>query len=606
MPASLEQRKALLESYRGTFDRYAAELLWIKGTAPGTEHPFRLNPSQRVTHLRLERQRKRTGWTRGVIIKGRQFGASTYGSGRLFHMASLNRNVSTLLVALDDTSTSRIFDMVRHFHDKLKPAWKPLTRYSSKTELVFENPDKRTRFQRPGLSSRMDFQSSKQVHAGVSTTRHGLHISELARWNDQHVEVLMSSLLPAIHLEPGTMILMESTAFVTGKVFHDTCDMARTGKTEWVFIFIPWFLTPSYRAPLEPGEKLTPTAEEKALIKLAARGDQDYDIPPVEITSEHLKWRRNRIEAFDIANGGNGEQWFKQEYPATYDEAWIDLDSRVFPDEMIDAQRRNIHVPERMVDIQRDPPRIITTTGQPDPEKDYCAIWREPQLNHTYDLGCDVAFGSDDGDWSVAQIFDRDTHEQVCEYHKHVTPMDLGDDIAILGRYYNNAQLGVEMNSLGFVTHQRVIYLAYPYIYRWRHRDFDTPKLSNYAGWKTQLDSKKFMIAQFHQLMKENRLCIHSRVLLEELRDFLRYDEDRYGAGRGHDDAAMAAFIAIVIGVDESFGANTRPMVEKMDRKAQLEAAVKQMMGHAVDNEEIDTKPDKVTKRFVEELQGHH
>src|SRR5262249_52669136 len=149
-----------------------------------------------------------------VLLKGRQLGGSTYWQARMFHRASLFPNFNALLVACDPESTAKIFDMSRTMYDELTPWCKPMRRYDTKREIVFENPDSKTRGINPGLRSRIDFQSATKELAGTGTTRQGLHLSESAKYHPDAVKLLKSSLMPAIHRVPGTFLVEESTAYV--------------------------------------------------------------------------------------------------------------------------------------------------------------------------------------------------------------------------------------------------------------------------------------------------------------------------------------------------------------------------------------------------------
>lgn len=60
---------------------YAAQCLRIR-TKTGRVEPLVLNGAQRFIHDRLEAQRAATGKVRALILKGRQQGCSTCGTGR--------------------------------------------------------------------------------------------------------------------------------------------------------------------------------------------------------------------------------------------------------------------------------------------------------------------------------------------------------------------------------------------------------------------------------------------------------------------------------------------------------------------------------------------
>jgi hypothetical protein len=310
--AELLRRAQRKEFYRRNFEAFAREQIKIRGTGPGQifNLDIRKRPAQWLLHEKCQKQLKEKGYIRGRGVKSRQQGWSTYSENRMLHGVVLNRNFNTLLIANDKETTELIFRIARFAYDSLNPAYKPLERYNSRREILLENPDSATRSFNPGLNSRMTFQQAKEL-SGTAGTIQGLHTDETAKWPPNACVMLENSLLPSLHLVPGTIHLDTSTAFVRGDYFREKCDDARSGKTSYFFQFVPWWLDPTYSIPLKRGEKFKPTAEEQRLIKLAAKGQgPPDDVPPHELTYEQLNWRR-----IVIADRIDGERLFQQEYP---------------------------------------------------------------------------------------------------------------------------------------------------------------------------------------------------------------------------------------------------------------------------------------------------
>lgn len=560
------QRAAARELYRRDFPLFAEEQLKIKTIHPGEVLPLRFNMGQQMLHDKMERQKKKLGYIRAVLLKGRQLGGSTYSQARVFHDTIFTPNFSTLLIAVDEASTSKIFNISRDFFDFMDDDLRPMNRLSNKKELVFENPNARLRGTNPGLKSRMDFQQSTQIMAGTGTTRHALHLSEVAKFHPDDVKLLVASLMPSIHLVPGTTIIEESTAYVGGDHFRQMCEQARSGESEEIFCFVPWWLDTKNSIPLQRGEKIQLDSEEKLLQRLAERGQEKDDVPPHTITPEQFKWRRVRLSKYQNIDA---EQLFEQEYPRDPDSAWVNLDIAVFPWRILDEMRVECRPPRRIVEMEHvgdGSYRIVTVKAeghaQVFADREYIAIWEEPQPGVIYDIGADVGAGIKGGDWSVAQVIRRDTHEQVAEFHKYVDVKDYGDELYWLGKFYNTAQIGVEMNGAGIATGQQLASRMYPYIYRWRHREREVMTFSSYAGWKTQRDSKHMMVSTARHLVNHRKLTIHSRVLWDEMHDFVRLGDQEYRGGMGHDDSVMALCICIQIGEDESTGIPRTPEPE--------------------------------------------
>lgn len=512
--------------------------------------PFYLTDGQQLLDAKVERQLRERGFVRGVALKGRQAGFSTYGQARCAWKAMLNTNYSTLLIANDEDSTQKIFKKAHLMYECLSDGLRPMIRYMNKQSLAFENPDREKRPANPGLRSYMDFQTAKNRNAGTGTTRQGLHLSEMAKYSPEYIQFLKSSLMPTVHSIPGSMIFVESTAYYGGDHFREMCDQAMHKASIYFFHFHPWWLERHNRIPLLRGEKFKLDAEEKRMQKLAQRGQPEIEVPPYMITDEQFNWRRQRVQELGDLTA--------QEYPECPEAAWVNLEITVFNRDILHEMEADIRKPLRFCELRPGPPYLVTVRGSESnvhESEEYLAVWQEPQKGVQYDIGADVGAGLEDGDWSVAEVFRRDTHEQVAEYHKHTGVMDYGDDLYWLGWYYNQAHLVLEINGPGYGTHSRLQKMCYPNLYIWRHRERSTPTLSTYSGWKTSPTSKPLLVATGQDLFLHRKMRVHSSVLIRQMRDFVRTGEDSYQAFTGHDDACMAMLLAIQGGEDESFGA---------------------------------------------------
>ena len=574
---------ALKALYIRDFARFAREQLKITTSTPGEVKYLELNIPQQIVDRAWNEQIRSQGYVRLVIIKGRQFGMSTYSQARMFHRTVFTRGFSTLLIALDPEGTRAIFDKSRFYYDNLDPNLRPLIRYLAKDELTFENPDNKTRLRYPGLGSKMHFQSSTKLQVGTGTTQHGIHISEAAKFGEDATRFIEASLMPTLHHTPGTVLINESTAFVTGDWFRSWCDVARSGRSDYRMVFIPWYLFPEYQLPLAKGEKLKLDEKEMFIARIAREGQPQDHIPPFNISPEQFKWRR-----VIIASPGGDEEVFDQEYPTTFEGAWINLDTTVFDQNRMWELRDDLKEPLRFVKLIKSGQILNDPEGRMDSEENYCAIWKEPEAGHKYDIGVDCAAGLEDGDWSVAQVFDRDTHEQCAEYHVHREGFDFAKELVVLGKYYRTAQIGIEINSIGYGVNGGLQREGYPNLYIWRHRERGFPTLSTYSGWKTTYDSKGYLITVYLDYFKNKKLTLHSEVLWNEMRHFIRVQgggegRDYYRAeGSHHDDCVMACGISLVIGDDESMGIKRTLEVGEVDRKEflrqQVERAIKEMM----------------------------
>ena len=96
----------------------------------------------------------------------------------------------------------------------------------------------------------------------------------------------------------------------------------------------------------------------------------------------------------------------------------------------------------------------------------YLEVWAYPKRNGTYSVGGDVAEGLEKGDYSVGEVLNRDTGQQVAEWHGHIDPDLFGEELVKLAIYFNRAWLAVEINNHGISTNKAIVRTGYNRIYR--------------------------------------------------------------------------------------------------------------------------------------------
>lgn len=549
------------EQYRRDFQKFATDQLKIKGAAPGEILPLDLSvkPVQQMIWAKVKQQLKTQGYVRGRIMKGRQQGSSTCTQGIMYWQASMRSNFDSLLMAQNADTTGRIFQMARHYYDHVQPTFKPMIRYSSKAELSFENPDPRSRFDNPGLRSRMDFADASKKFPGTGQTRHGLHTSEAAKYPEESIHELAGSFIPMLHDLPGTFHLDESTAYVLGNWFRAGCEEARSGKSRYFWVFSPWYYDPEYQLPLAKGEEFVPDREERRIVKFAARGQKLDGVPPVDISNQQLKWRREKIREFELAGlVADGAELFSQEYPLDFESAWISFDAFVFNRAKLFKLQQHAPAP-RLMRPSRAPGSapMDSSADKFDLNSEYRAVWELPKQGRFYDLGVDVSAGIKGGDWSVIQVIDRFSNVQVAEIHLQADIVDLADEIFWWGACYNWGQVAIEFNAEGISVNQFLQRKNYPYLYFWRNRGGAFPKVTKITGWKTQRDSKRLLITLYQAKFNRDEMTINSRLLLHDMSNYVRWpsgEDWSYGASQGHDDRVMAFGIALIASDDEKQG----------------------------------------------------
>jgi hypothetical protein len=279
-------RLEALRALRSDFPRFARECLSIK-TKSGKLEPFVLNRAQLHIHEQLEAQKARIGYVRALLLKGRQQGASTYIGGRFYHRSSLNRGVNAFILTHEQDATDNLFKMVSRYHDN--NALAPTTGASNAKELNF-----------PRLDSGYTVGTAGTKAVGRSKTILLLHGSEAAFW--PHAATHFAGVVQAVPSEPGSEVIIESTANGVGGEFHERWQQAEAGIGDYIAVFVPWFWQDEYRRPVPEG--FVPDDEEAEYASL-----HGCDL-------EQIVWRRAKIAEL------KDPLLFKQEYPATAAEAF--------------------------------------------------------------------------------------------------------------------------------------------------------------------------------------------------------------------------------------------------------------------------------------------
>lgn len=284
---------------RDDFEFFARNCLFIR-TKSGEVVPFRLNRAQRFLHERLQKRLVTHKMIRALIVKGRQLGISTYLQGRFYWRlwGSGKRTLRAFILTHEDAATSNLFGMAQFFHDNLPGPVKPPTKAANAKELVFADS---------GSGYQVATAGTKE--AGRSTTFQLFHGSEVPSW--PNAETHIAGLMQALSKGPGSEGVLEATAKGVGNVFHRYAMAAVRGASDYEAIFIPWFWGDDYETPcpdtFQPSDEWMEYAKQHKL------------------TWEQLYWAYNTNRELAQAKSLDHDKPcpdFRQEYPATFDEAF--------------------------------------------------------------------------------------------------------------------------------------------------------------------------------------------------------------------------------------------------------------------------------------------
>jgi hypothetical protein len=157
-------------------------------------------------------------------------------------------------------------------------------------------------------------------------------------------------------------------------------------------------------------------------------------------------WRRRKI-------ANRGRDLFKQEYPATPDEAFLASGRPVFEPQLIAPLLENAPTPLKRMTVEQTHDAKLKKLVDKVVEHSVgeLHVYKEHDPAQVYTIGADVAMGVRGGDYSCAQILDGDK-EQVATWHGHIHPDEFARVLAALGTYYNLALVAPERNNHGLLT----------------------------------------------------------------------------------------------------------------------------------------------------------
>lgn len=498
----LKLRKRFLKDFRF----YCKHCVKIRSKS-GEIVPLVLNEVQERFVIVILNQLLTLGYVRAIVLKARQQGLSTVISAFLYWWLSQHKAQKGIVIAHKADSARSLFDMYRRMYQNTPAFIKPRTAYSSRKELHFDELD-------TGLL--VATAGGEGVSRGETLSHE--HLSEIAFWPPISAQENLNALLQSIPNKPGTACFIESTA--NGyNLFYEMWQGAVSGKNGFVPFFSAWFETKEYREPAPEGFERT--YEEIELCERFKRFNIDND---------QLYWRRLKIAQ-------NGADLFRQEYPATPDEAFLASGRPVFDPAIITPLLQNAPSPLLRMAVEEGVLR--------EHSRGELLVYREREDGQVYTIGADVAIGVRNGDYSVAQVLDGDKR-QVAVWRGHIQPDAFAKVLAALGYYYHTALVAPERNSHGLLTCVELFkHLQYPNVFldvtEGQIADRDTLNI----GFLTNVKTKPLIIDRLRACIRDGELTISDQTTLREMQTYIVTETGSMEAEEGcNDDCIMALAIA--------------------------------------------------------------
>jgi hypothetical protein len=482
-----------------------------------------------------------------IILKFRQGGFSTITEATIFREVKGRKNVHGLVAAHNDDSSETLFRMTRRFHDNLPEQDQLPTEYSSKREIVYRAPH----------NSMMRVQTAGNNALGRAQTNQYLHLSEAAWW--PHAKESLGSVLQSVPDKRDTMVVIESTANGVGGEFYERWQKAVQHRmahpndlTGYLPLFFSWLDYAEYSTALPAGYALADEDEDERFLRTLGAKD------------EQLYWRRRMI----AENCGGDASLFKQEYPATAEEAFQMSGRPAIPVAITQYHRSTVEQYRRgrFVEDARLPNGVrlvFEDTGESWGDDDsWWRIYRTPEEDHDYTVAGDVAEGSladpsderSEPDYSDGTVLDRIRLEDAATYHGRPDPDLFGEQLWLAARYYNGAWVSPETNAAGVAATLFIKRKNYVRLYRRQGADEKiSTDDSELLGWKTTTANRNELWDHWLEYCRPDpvegftgQIIVHDllTVMQEEQAVWNKNKKREHRAG-GHDDSIFAHMIAL-------------------------------------------------------------
>ena len=128
--------------------------------------------------------------------------------------------------------------------------------------------------------------------------------------------------------------------------------------------------------------------------------------------------------------------------------------------------------------------------------------------------------------------------------NNRIDPSAWGELLFYLGRYYNNAFLAVESNSMGIATLQRLDHMGYVNLYKQTKVANVSNEEGERLGFRTTSATKPAIVGNLKNLIENDGIMIPSETMIQELKDYISTDTGKTEAAPGcYDDTVISLAI---------------------------------------------------------------
>ena len=361
------------------------------------------------------------------------------------------------------------------------------------------------------------------------------HLSETAFYastSQRSPDKFIQAICGGIAYHPYTLIAMESTANGVGNYFHSEWLRCEQGKGDKRAVFVPWYEIDIYR--LEPDD---PAAFIASLDDYERRLWTDLGL-----TLDRIWWYRCKSREY------SSREQMQANFPTTPQEAFINTGNNVFDSAAVERMRADCRPGER---------GDIGGGGFSAASNGPLELWQKPAVGAAYVVTVDVGGRSAASDWSVIAVMKRGAQPQVvAQWRGHIDHDLLAAKAEQLARYYNNALLMIESNTLESENtsgDSNLFVLArlaerYSNLYKRESYDTVTRRITTRVGFHTNRSTKAMLISGLIEAVRDGRYIERDSMACNELLTYEQQPGGAYAAKAGyHDDILMTRAMAVLV-----------------------------------------------------------
>ncbi|MBP5688882.1 MAG: hypothetical protein J6X22_09625 [Muribaculaceae bacterium] len=541
--SSLSPRDWQLLRFRHDFEYWCATCVTILDKKSGKFIKFILNRPQRRVLQILERQRLANQPLRLIMLKARQWGGSTLVQiYMIWIQLVLKENWNSVICGHLQQTAAAIKSM---YNRVLRRYPKEFCPDGKRPKFVTFEGSHNVR-QLSSSESLVIIASAQSEDAVRGYDVKMAHLSEVAFWPDTTLhspDDLIRSIGGTVPLEPMTMIVLESTANGVGNYFHTEWQRAKSGHSDKEPVFVPWHEIEIYQLPVTDAKKL-----------ISELDDYEKKLWEDHCTLEQINWYHHKRKEY------SSHVLMQAEFPSNDVEAFLTTSRNVFDPNLLESLRDTCNLPCECGDIVASGAKTVAGSRF---EKGFGSnamkVWKMPEPSerrYRYLVAVDVGGRREDADWSVIAVFD--THcdasedqdcrpEVVAQWRGHLDMDQMAWKAAKIARFYNNALLVFESNSIECDqlvgdTLLKSIGMNYQHLY---YRDNDKSK----PGFHTNFKTKNEAIANLTAYIRDKAYIERDRDAINEMIDYeILPNGKSYGARKGsHDDILMTRAIGLQV-----------------------------------------------------------